>query len=66
VYDEAMNIFKTFKLTWWQAAVLKLTTLTLGIAIGAYWWEFFQSYIWALLVIAVLCGLYVLSVWWKQ
>ena len=28
-----MNIFKTFKLTWWQAAVLKLTTLTLGIAI---------------------------------
>jgi len=61
-----MSIFKKVTLTWWQVSVLKLTTLALGIAIGAYWYAFFRAYIWELLVIAVLCGLYVLSIWWKE
>jgi hypothetical protein len=61
-----MNLFKTFTLKWWQAGIFKWGVLAAGIAIGAYWHEFFVSYL-LLLVIAAVIGLaYVTYVWWKQ
>jgi hypothetical protein len=36
-----MNILKTFTLKWWQTGLFKFGMLALGIAIGAYWRDFF-------------------------
>ena len=61
-----MNIFKTFKLKWWQAGVFKLGMLALGIAIGTYWRDFFGPYLLILLIVAVVSLAYITYVWWKQ
>ena len=61
-----MNPFKTFSLTWWQAAFFKAGMLTLGIVIGSYWSAIFASYLPILLVVAAICLTYVTFVWAKQ
>ena len=61
-----MNLFKTFTLKWWQGAFFKWGMLTAGIAIGAYWYEFFSRYLVLLIMIAVVALAYVTYVWWKQ
>jgi len=61
-----MNMFKTFTLKWWQTGLFKLGMLALGIAIGAYWRDFFGGYLFVLLVVAVVSLAYVSYVWWKQ
>jgi hypothetical protein len=62
----AMNLFKTFSLKWWQAGFFKVGMLATGIAIGAYWYEFFGGYLLVLIVMAVVSLAYVSYVWWKQ
>ncbi len=37
-----------------------------GIAIGAYWYQVFTPFLLLLAAIAILAGLYVSYVWWKQ
>jgi ABC-type arginine transport system permease subunit len=61
-----MNLFKTFAMKWWQTGVFKAGMLALGIAIGAYWHEFFGGYFLALLIVAAVCLAYVSYIWWKQ
>jgi hypothetical protein len=61
-----MNIFKKSTFTWWQIGLFKLSLLTLGIAIGAYWQETFLPYLTALLVVAIVSGLYIAAVYAKQ
>jgi hypothetical protein len=61
-----MNLFKTFTLKWWQAGLFKWGLLALGIAVGAYWHEFFGSYLALLIVVAAACLAYVTYLWWKQ
>ena len=61
-----MNIFSNSTFTWWQTGLFKLSALTFGIAIGAYWPEVFAQYLTALLVIALASGLYVGYVYFKQ
>jgi len=61
-----MNLFKTFSLTWWQAAFFKVGLLGLGIAIGAYCHELLAGYLLPILVIAAASLAYVSYVWWKQ
>jgi hypothetical protein len=61
-----MNVFKTFTLQWWQTAFFKWGMLTLGIAIGTYWHDFFGSYLHILISLAVVSLAYVTYVWWKQ
>lgn len=61
-----MNIFKTCSMTWWQRVIGKLTFLSLGIVIGAYWYVFFQPYIVLLLVFGVVCGLVYMFSGWKR
>jgi len=36
-----VNLFKTFTLTWWQAAFFKAGTWGAGISVGTYWHDFF-------------------------
>ena len=61
-----MSLFKSFRLTWWQAALFKLSVASLGIIIGATWSDLFLHWRPELLLVGVLSGLGVLWVWWKQ
>ena len=61
-----MNLFKTFTLKWWQTGLFKWGMLALGIAIGAYWRNFFGGYLLTLIVVAAVSLAYVAYVWWKQ
>jgi hypothetical protein len=61
-----MNILKTFTLKWWQGGLFKWGMLALGIAIGAYWHEYFISYLCDLIAFAVVSLAYVTYVWAKQ
>lgn len=61
-----MDILKNSTFTWWQVGLFKLSVVTFGIAIGTYWQDVFLPYLTALLVVAVVSGLYVGYVWFKQ
>jgi len=61
-----MNIFKTFTFKWWQAALLKVSLLSLGLMIGAAWADIFNAWRPELLVLFVLSTVYVTWLWWKQ
>ena len=61
-----MKLFKEFILKWWQAGLFKLGLLALGIAIGAFWHEYFHNYIFILIIIAAGCLAYITHIWWKQ
>ncbi len=61
-----MNPCKTFTLKWWQGALFKWGVLALGIAVGAYWHDFFDNYLPVLLTIAAVFLAYVNWVWVNQ
>jgi hypothetical protein len=61
-----MSIFKSFKLKWWEAALFKVCTISLGIIVGATWAGVFMPLRDVLLVVCVLSSLFVTWVWWKQ
>ena len=61
-----MNIFKSYTYKWWQVAIFKLALLALGITIGAFWHSFFGNYLTVLLVIAIICAVYILTVSFKK
>jgi hypothetical protein len=62
----SMNLCKTFTLKWWQAGLFKWGMLALGIAIGAYWHDFFGGYLPLLILVAAISLSYLTYVWWKQ
>ena len=61
-----MNPFKTFKLTWWQVSLLKVSMVSLGLAIGSSWPEVFTGWRNLLWVLFVVPAFYVSYVWLKQ
>lgn len=54
-----MNIFKTYTFTWWQAGIFKVSVGALGIAVGAYWSDFFVLHLGLLVAIALIAGTYI-------
>jgi hypothetical protein len=66
VGKQKMNPFESFWLTWWQAGLLKLSMVALGLAVGSTWPEVFaglQTLLWVLFVVP---GFYLSYVWLKQ
>lgn len=61
-----MNPFKSYTYAWWQIGIFKLALLAIGAAGGAYWHEFFGSYLTALIVVAVVASLYTMYVSFSQ
>ena len=61
-----MNLFKSITMKWWQAGIFKLGMWAIGIAVGAYWHNFFGNYIAKLVAIAVICLSYVTYVWLRE
>lgn len=60
------NIFKTLRLTWFEAFVLKVSLLTVGILIGANWPGIVQDWATPLLILAIVSSVYAILVWWKE
>jgi len=60
------NLFKNYTFTWWQIGVFKLALLAIGVVIGAYWYEFWNSYLPALIVIAIITSSYIMYISLKQ
>jgi len=58
--------FKSYTFTWWQIGIFKLALLSIGVAIGAYWSEFFKNYLVPLIIIAVIASIYIMFVSLKQ
>ncbi len=61
-----MNLFKSFTLKWWQAGLLKVSLISLGIILGVYFQEFFLQWIVLVTIAFVVPAIYIASVWWKQ
>jgi hypothetical protein len=61
-----MNIFKPFTMKWWEAALFKVCTISLGIIVGATWADAFIHLRAVLLVVCILSALYLTRIWWKQ
>ncbi|OGH24050.1 MAG: hypothetical protein A2698_00805 [Candidatus Levybacteria bacterium RIFCSPHIGHO2_01_FULL_42_15] len=60
------NLFKTFKLTWWQASLFKLSAVSFGVIISPYFQDLFRGiepFLWILLIVS---GLYIAYIWLKQ
>lgn len=61
-----MNLFKSVRYAFWHIGLLKLATLSLGIAIGAYWPDVFLPYLSHLLILTLALGVYIAVVYFRQ
>lgn len=61
-----INIFKTFKLTWWQAAFFKLTTIPVGIIIGLLFPEILSPFFYLIVAVFIVSCLITIYYWYKQ
>lgn len=61
-----MNIFKTYSFAWWQMGILKLSTISFGIIVGAYWHEFFSANLLLVALIALISGIYIATIAFKK
>jgi len=61
-----MNLFKSFTLKWWEAALFKICTISLGMIVGATWANVFIPLRALLLVICILSSICVTWIWWKE
>ena len=60
-----MNIFKDYKMPWYDMGALKWTTFLFGLYIGAVWPEFFAGWTNILLVLAIVGLVYLVGKYWK-
>lgn len=56
------KFLKDYSYTWWQIAVFKVAMLSLGVAAGTYWNEFFEGWLMYVVALAVVATLYTLYV----
>lgn len=61
-----MNLFTNSTFTFWQIGLFKLSTITFGIMVGAYWHALFSQYLIPLLTISLVCGIYISWVYFRQ
>ncbi len=61
-----MNIFQDVNLKWWHVSLLKFSVLFFGIFVGANWPTVFEPYMYQMLGVAAILGVYLGYVWHKQ
>jgi hypothetical protein len=64
--EGSMNIFKSFRLEWWQASLFKISLTAFGIAVGSTWPDVFTGWIAVIWVVFLVTGAYITYVWWRQ
>lgn len=60
------SIFRSGSYTWWQLGFFKLSLLSFGIAIGAYWQDMFLPYLSWLVAAGAALGLYLIYAWFRK
>ena len=60
-----MKILRNYTFTWKQMSLFKVCLLAIGIAIGAYWSQFFLPYVTSLIIVGIATGLYLTYVTFK-
>ncbi len=60
------NPFKELRLTWFEAFILKISLLSVGILIGANWPDIILDWATPLLVIAIVTSVYAIIIWLKE
>ncbi len=62
-----MNIFsRSYTYKGWQISLFKLSLVCFGIIVGAYWQEYFLQHLLTLGAIALVFGLYISYVTFRQ
>ena len=61
-----MTIFKSYTYSWQNIGIFKLALLSIGVAIGTYWHEFFAANLMVVVAIAIVATLYTGYVSLKQ
>ncbi|MEX0672531.1 MAG: hypothetical protein WDZ82_01435 [Candidatus Paceibacterota bacterium] len=61
-----MNLFQSYRYTWWQIGIFKLALLGIGVAIGAQWHELLAEYLVPILLVALVATVYIMYVSIKQ
>lgn len=61
-----MNIFKNTTFSWWQLSIFKTAMFLIGIAVGAFWSEFFKQYVSIIAFIGIALALYITYIWVKR
>ena len=52
------QLFTTYRFTWWQIAIFKTCLLSVGLVVGAHFYEYVQPYILPLIILALVTGVY--------
>ncbi len=60
------NPFKELRLTWFEAFILKVSLLSVGILIGANWPDIILDWATPLLIVAIVTSVYAIIIWWKE
>jgi len=55
-----------FKIKWWQLLFYETAVISLGIFIGTHWSDFFADYLYLLLFLFAVCGIYVVHLFVNQ
>lgn len=60
------KLFRPVTFQWWQVSVFKISMAAFGVALGAYFAEFFLQYLTAVIVVFLVTAAYISYVWLKQ
>jgi hypothetical protein len=61
-----MNIFRAYTYSWWQISIFKIALLSIGVAIGTYWQEFWSAHLPTLFIVAAVSTAYIMYVSFRQ
>lgn len=61
-----MKILKNYTYSWWQMGLLKLSLLSIGVAIGTYWQDIFMDHLLIIVGIGIVLGIYSIFIAAKQ
>lgn len=61
-----LNVFKTFKLKWWQSDLFKISMASFGILLALKWPDFFSQYKVLWIFLFIVPAAYLTYVWWMQ
>jgi hypothetical protein len=61
-----MNPFRSFTLKWWQVSLFKIAMVSLGLALGATWPQFFARWLTWFWLVFLAAGAYITFVWYRQ
>jgi hypothetical protein len=53
------KLFREYTFTWQEVSIFKISLVSFGISVGAIWHSFWLEYIYIMLLITLLTGVYI-------